>query len=203
MTNVDSLAWTAGALLYGNDIPAGLATVVADPRTEAALRRRVGAVGSQALEAVKPELAGVAAGFLNLDVLSVLLAGLIKHRELLAAAGRTLRPPPVRPEEQVTLAAHDIVLGQHPSIDVLVNGTTVLTIHFELVVTISLDALDAVVRRGWLVGLGAGACAVKIAFSAQGTELGAREFSIDPRLVVPLGGGIPLVPQPRDSADHL
>ena len=195
--------WTAGVLLYGDNVLAGLAARIADPETEAALRHRVGAVGAMALRTVEQDLAPVAARFLDLDLVSVLLTGWNKHRELQAAAARTQSSPPWPSEERVTLAAHDIALAQHPSVDVLVNGQTVLTIRFELVVTISVDAMDAFIRRGWLVGLGAGRCIFKIAFSAQGTELGTREIAVDPRLVVPLGQGIPLgVPLPRGSGSR-
>src|SRR5689334_8169889 len=194
-------AWTAGVLLYGDDVIAGVAARIADPQTEAALRHRVGAVGAMALGTVKQDLAPIAARFLDLDLGSVLLTGWKKHRELLAAAARTQSPPTWPPEERVPLAAHDIALAQHPSVDVLVNGQAVLTIRFELAVTITVDALDAFVRSGWLVGIGAGRCTVKIAFSAQGTELGTREIVLDPRFAVPLGQGITLgVPLPRGSS---
>ena len=86
-------AWTAGVLLYGDDVIAGVAARIADPQTEAALGHRVGAVGAMALGTVKQDLAPIAARFLDLDLGSVLLTGWNKHRELLAAAARTQSPP--------------------------------------------------------------------------------------------------------------
>jgi hypothetical protein len=186
--------YTAGSLLYGNDVVTGLAAEITRPETRIALGRRFGDVGATALTQVQQQLAGKAAGFLQVDLVTVVMAGWAKQRQLTAAAQRTAQALPGDPQEQewVGLAGHDIVLTQRPTVDVVVNGTTILTLAFELTMTITVEALDALVRRGRLVGLGGGQCRVKIAFSLAGTDLGHREHVLNLGLVLPLGQGIRL-----------
>jgi len=198
MTSVPVVPVTAGSLLYGGDVVAGLGAYLARAETHEALQRRVGAAGAVALSSVEQKLADAAAGFLTIDVMTVLMMGWAKHRALMGAARRTAQAPPGDLQEPVVLASHDIVLTQRPTVDVMVNGQKALTLAFELTMTISLTPMEALVRQGRLVALGGGNCTVKTAFSLAGTELGASELPLDLRVVLPLGRGIPLfVPQPR------
>jgi hypothetical protein len=198
MTTQPVDVWNVGTHLFGEDIAAELAARIADPATRDALEARTGAVTRTALDAVRGQLAGAAAGFVNMDLSAVLLQGWAAHRELHAAAVRTLAGYPAAPEEKVRLAKHEIGLTQHPTIDVTVDGRPVLTLHFELALAVTVYVLVAVVRVGYLVAIESGSCEVKATFSVQGAELAAMKHDLDPAMAVPLGTGAWLgVPRPR------
>ena len=148
----------AGVLLYGDDVIAGVAARIADPQTEAALRHRVGAVGAMALGTVET---GSGAHRRSIPRPRPGLRPAQRLEEAPGTAGR--RDSHAEPADMASRGASAARRPRRrarpaPSVDVLVNGQAVLTIRFELAVTITVDALDAFVRSGWLVGLGAGRC---------------------------------------------
>lgn len=203
MTASPIVHWTAGTVLYGEDVVAGLRDRVSDASTTQALEGRVGAVGALTVREIQQNLPGVVADFVNLDLAIVALAGWRKHRELVQAAGTTLDPASGQDEVCVPLATHDIALTQRPAVDVLLGGQKVLTLRFELTVTITVIGAEAVVRSGVLVELRSGACEIKVSFTGQGIDLGQVKRTVDARLLLPLGGGISLgVPSPRPSVNR-
>lgn len=200
MTASPIIGWTAGTVLYGEDLVAGLRDRVSEAATAQALEGRVGAVGGMAVRAIQQNLPAVVADFVNLDLATVALAGWRKHRDLVEAARTTLDPASGQEAVLVPLATHDIVLTQRPAVDVLLGVQKVLTLRFELNVTITVIGAEAVVRRGLLAELRGGAFEIKVSFTGQGIDLGQVKRTVDARLLLPLGGGIPLaVPSPRRS----
>jgi hypothetical protein len=201
MTTQPVDAWNVGTQLFGEDVAVALASRFADPATLEALEARTGAVTRRALDVVHAQLAGAAAGFVDLDVSAVLLQAWTAHRELRAAAARTRAPYPAAPEEKVRLTKHEIDLTQHPEIDVTVDDRPVLTLHFELALAVTVHVLVAVVRVGRLVAIESGSCEVKATFSVQGAQLASITRDLDPAIVVPLGDGVRLgVPHPRTGS---
>jgi hypothetical protein len=202
MTVTPIVRWTAGSTLYGEDVVAGLRGKVSDPSISEALEGRLGAVGGMAVRAIQQNLPAVIADFVNLDLGTVVLAAWRKHRDLVEAARVTLDPASGSQQVPVPLATHDIVLTQRPSVDALLAGQVLLTLRLELTVTITVIGAEAVVRRGALTEVRGGALEVKVAFSGQGIDLGRVTRSIEARLLLPLGHGVPLtVPSQRDGKD--
>jgi hypothetical protein len=202
MTASPIVHWTAGTLLYGEDVVAGLRARVADPSVAQALNE-VDGIGTKALRAIQQKLPAVLADFVNVDLATVVLAGWRKHRDLVQAARTTLDPASGTEEVPVPLATHDIVLTQRPSLDVLFNGQKVQTLRFELTVTTTVIGAEAVVSRGRLAKVRSGALEIEAAFKGQGIDLGKVKRTVDARLLLPLGRGIPLaVPQQRGSNDQ-
>jgi hypothetical protein len=165
------------------------------------VEHEAGDVGASALPAVRDELTGLAADFVDLDLARVALAGWRKHRDLVAAARRTRA---YGRQESVQLGRHEMVLTRRPSVDVLVGEQRIRTINFELAVTITVIDLEAVVRQGRLVELRRGRCPIKVSFSVDGVVLAEREVEMDPELGISLRSGVDLgagtrLPRQRDG----
>ena len=202
MTASPIVHWTAGTLLYGEDVVGGLRARIADPPVAQALKE-VDGIGTAALRAIQQKLPTVLADFVNVDLATVVLAGWRKHRDLVQAARTTLDPASGTEEVPVPLATHDIVLMQRPSVDVLLNGQHVLTLRFELTMTTTVIGAEAVVRRGRLAEIRSGALEIAVAFKGQGIDLGKVMRTVEARLLLPLGLGIPLaMPQQRGNHDQ-
>lgn len=131
-----------------------------------------------------------AAGFLDLDVGEVMLAGWRSCDELIDA-GRRTRDSDTTVE--IDLAGKDLVLRQHPWVEVMWQRSRVAEVRFEVAVDVRVVAVEAVVRRGSLVELTSGRVVVGVSLTALGETLGPREAELDPLLVIALGRGISLV----------
>jgi len=131
-----------------------------------------------------------AAGFVGIDVGDLMLAGWRKSNELIDAGRRTRDTDVPFP---VDLAGRDVVLRQHPWVEVTWQRQTLAEVHFEVTVEVRVVAAEAVVRRGSLVELSSGRVIVGVSLSTHGETLGPRERELDPRLVIDLGDGIRLV----------
>jgi hypothetical protein len=131
-----------------------------------------------------------AAGFLGLDVGGVLLAGWRNCNELIDAGRRTRDCDTA---VAVDLAGKDVVLRQHPWVEVTWQRQRIAEVHFEVTVEVRVVAVEAVVRCGSLVELTSGQVIVGASLSSRGETLGPREAKLDPLLVIDLGKGIRLV----------
>ena len=76
----------------------------------------------------------------------------------------------------------------------MLGQATLTRLLFELELGVAIHALSAVVRRGRLAELTAGSVDASVRLSCDGVELASAARSLDPRLVVGLGRGVPLVP---------
>jgi hypothetical protein len=139
------------------------------------------------------EAATVAAGLLQVDLVGVLVAGWREHRDIVAAARRTLAVP--GSTELVSMATHQVTVAQHPSVSVLVDGRRVATLQLELSIVFDISALLALIRAGRLAGLHSGRCDVTVTLAVQGTELLARQAHLELPGVVAVGRGIRLLPE--------
>jgi hypothetical protein len=179
---------TAGSLLFdqaGEGASRLLRAI--DEQAVATALPRLSKAGRAAATA---ELTDVAQGLLDLDLAGLALAGWRKHRNLLAAATRTVERPGTT--ELVELATHRITSVHQPSVDVLVDGVRVAVVRLELKVELLVRALVATVRLGYLIGLRSGSFDVRVALAVAGREVTAGQTSLASPLFVRLGDGIPL-----------
>jgi hypothetical protein len=130
-------------------------------------------------------------GQLSTDVGRMVLDGWLKYRELVAAAERT-RAAPGQPED-VVLAAHEIASTYRPSVDVLIDGSLVTTLTFELTVSVELRGVIAVVERGRLTAIRAGDVVAAARISLWDRQLAGGEHRCAVGKVVRLRDGVALV----------
>jgi hypothetical protein len=143
------------------------------------------------LGAVGHEIAAMAHGLLDLDLADVVVAGWCKLADLTAAAKRTLATP--GSAEIVELATHCITWTHNPQVAVLVNGTRVATVRFDMSIKLTIKALVAAVHHGRLVRLDSGGCDVTGTLAAEGKQLAKRQAHFQLPLLLRLGNGIPLL----------
>lgn len=155
-----------------------------------AARSLAGAVTDSLWAVTLREAGRAAAAFLDFDLGDVMVAGWAKYDELKEAGARTLG---TLDEKTVELAGRDLVLRQHPKIELTWQERAIATIPFEVLVEIRVHAVVAVVRDGSLVRLDAGSCDVDVSLEAPGGGvIGPRTKSLVPSLVVDLGDGFRL-----------
>jgi hypothetical protein len=193
-TSAAAEPWTVRSVLFGGagaDPTAALARSMEGGGVGGAMLRHLGGLSSAARHEVNRQVAVVADGLLELDVVDLLVAGWRKHAALVTAARRTLAAP--GGAEVVDLVSHRIRSLHRPDVAVLVDGVRVAKIDFELTVVFEIQALAAVVRTGRLVALRGGRCDLGAALAAEGILLVRqhRQFDLDARLA--LGAGIELV----------
>jgi hypothetical protein len=120
-----------------------------------------------------------------------LLEGWRKFRELIAAAERTRDNP--GPSEDVVLVDHEITSTQRHTVDVIVNGSVVKALDFEVTVTLELRGVVAVVGEGRLTAIRCGDVRAGARLSLEGQELCRGELPVAVGALVRLGDGIELV----------
>jgi hypothetical protein len=143
------------------------------------------------LGAVGHEIAALAHGLLDLDLADVVVAGWCKFADLTAAAKRTLATP--GSAEIVELATHCITWTHNPQVAVLVNGTRVATVRFDMSIKFTIKGLVAAVHHGRLARLDSGGCDVTGTLAAEGRQLAKRQAHFQLSLLLHLGNGIPLL----------
>jgi hypothetical protein len=178
--------WTAGSLLFG---PAGAAQAVA------ALRPRLvaggfGGLSPAGFEGAFQAFSTAVAGLLQVDLVGVLVGGWRTHRELRAAAYRTVGSPAV---EVVEIGRHRVTSEHQPYIDLLLDGARVGTVHFGLTAIFDLAAAVATVRAGALVDVRPSRCAVTLRLACEGADVASRTVQLALPGVLSFGAGYPLV----------
>jgi hypothetical protein len=138
------------------------------------------------------ELGSTLARLIDIELGPLLVAGWRRHTALRVAADRTLAADHDG-TELVQLAAHRIVTGHRPHLELSVNGAVLATVHFDLEVSFDIDALVATVRRGRLTELQSGRCLVGVRLAAEGHDLAHKQATLDMAALVPLGDGLALV----------
>jgi hypothetical protein len=147
-------------------------------------------------EAAITELATVAARLLDVDVAELLIAGWRVHERLITAAEETLRSPGRR--EYVRLATHEISATRRPTVNVLIDGTRLCTLHFRLDALFVLEA-NAAVENAQLIEISAENALLTATFVIEVPTRGdldilSREQPIRVPPIVRMSVGVPLIP---------
>ena len=107
----------------------------------------MGAVASATRHAVAAELASAVAGVLDFDLFGVIVSGWKKYDALVEAGRRTAADPST--EEVVELATHRIASVHRPTIDLLLDGVRIGTLHVEATFECVIEGLVVgLLRRG-------------------------------------------------------
>jgi hypothetical protein len=154
--------------------------------------------GGVTMRLVNSSVAEALSDQLDLDVGGLLLAGWLKHRELVHAGQETRDKPET--QRHVVLVEHEVTASYRPSVEVLVNGTPTAALNFELNVALRLRGVVAVVERGRLTALRHGDLEAVARLLLNGIELASGSYPWQVGLVVQLGDGIALVGSPVTAA---
>jgi hypothetical protein len=178
----------------------GGAELLTQPIGRSDVIQSIGAVATATRRAVATELASAVAGVLNFDLVGVIVSGWRKYDALVEAARRTAADPST--EEVVELATHRITSVHRPTIDLLLDGVRIGTLHVEATFDCILEGVVATVSRGRLVGLRYGRCNATALVSADEVEIARREGVLDLHMEASLGAGIPLVTEASPHRDE-
>jgi hypothetical protein len=92
------------------------------------------------------------------------------------------------------MIAHQVTLGQRPSISVLVDGQRVATLQLGLSIVFDVNALLLGIRGGRLVAVHSGRCDITATLAVQGTDLLVKRAHLELPGVIQLRRGIRLLP---------
>jgi hypothetical protein len=195
-------ARTALALLFGpaEDTPGELAHRMLSGAEGGKLGSALQNLPEATREAAGRQISTTAAGLLDVNLADVLVAAWRKHKDLNAAARRTLAAP--GSTELVDLASHRVTAAQEPYISIVVDGHRVATIRFELSLVFDVSALLAEIHAGRLAALHSGRCGIIGALAIQGIEAVSRQAHLDVPGIIPLRQGIRLLPADNYPADE-
>ncbi|WP_328324477.1 hypothetical protein OHA70_33410 [Kribbella sp. NBC_00382] len=183
---------TVRALLAGNgSVSETIEQTIGDDDIARAALRPVRRLTRSAVAGIDHEVAAMAEELLDLDLGDLLIAGWRKYTELTDAARRTLAVPGSR--ELVSLAAHRMRSTYAPRVDLVVNGATLHSFEFELVVVFEVTGLEAVVRAGTLLRLNSGRCVVEATLSLDSLRLAEQRRAVDLEFLVRLNPPLPLI----------
>ena len=191
-TTVQAGPGTAANLLFGPGANAAEALAQQILSAPTGLDQALEQLPQATRHAAVREAAAAAAGLLDVDLDSLLLAGWRAHRDLTGAARRTLAVP--GSTELVDLIRHQVSVAQEPSVAVLVDGRQVATIQLGLSVDFDISALVAGIKAGLLVAVHAGTCDVTATLAIQGTDVLTATSHFDLPGVIRVSPGIALLP---------
>ena len=193
-TAEESSTPTALGLLFGPNTDAAetLASEILSPGGDQSLGRALAHLPETTRKAAVREAASTAAALLEVDPIEVLLRGWREHREIAAAARRTLATP--GSTELVTVAGHEVTVDQQPSVSVLVDGSQVATLQLGLTIVFDVKALLLGISGGRLTAVHSGHCDVTVTLAVQGTDLAVRHAHFELPGAVRIGQGIRLLP---------
>ena len=164
------------------------------PGVDEDLDRALRNVPATLRQAAVRETTGAARDLLNADLIGFLVSGWQKHREVIAAARRSVAAP--GSIELVDLATHQITATQRPAVNLLVDNRQTATVELGLSVVFTVSALVAGIRGGRLVAVHSGRCDVTANLAVQDTQVISRKVAFELPGIIPLGQGIALL------ADH-
>jgi len=182
----------------GRDTPEALAGQLLSAGADGDLGRALSELPEVTRKAAVREATAAAAGFMDVDLIGALVAGWRKHRDLTAAARRTVTAP--GSIELVDMAGHQITMTQHPSVVVLVDGLQVATIRLGLSVVLRVHAMTAGISGGRLVALHSGCCDITASLAVQERTVLTRQAHLMLPGVIPLSPGIGLLAAGNDPA---
>lgn len=169
------------------------------PGTNEDLDRALQNIPATLRTAAVRETTGAAKDLLNADPIGFLVSGWQKHREVIAAARRTVAAPGII--ELVDLATHQITVTQRPAVNLLVDNRQTATVELGLTVVFTISALVAGIRGGRLVAVHSGRCNATATLSVQDAKVISRQVVFELPGIIPLGRGIALLPDHDHSAD--
>ena len=178
----------------GEDSPQAVVPELLSPGATGDLGRALENVPATLREAAVRETTNAAKALLDVDLASFLVSGWQKHREMIAAARRTVAAP--GSIELVDLATHQITATQRPAVNLLVDNHRVATVELGLSVVFDISALVAGIRGGRLVAVHSGRFDVTATLAIQDTKVISRQVHLELPGIIPLGRGIRLL------ADH-
>jgi hypothetical protein len=129
---------------------------------------------------------------LDVDIGELVVEGWAARMEL---ADAVLRTRVGRAAEEVRIGDHRITSTHHPTVDVLAGGSPITALRFELVVTLRLRRVLAVVRGGLLVEVPVGHLTADAVLTLDGRELAGATGRGPVGSVLRLGDGL-LLPGP-------
>jgi hypothetical protein len=185
---------TALDLLFGPGTNAAetLADEILSPGGDQNLGRALAHLPEMTRKAAVQEAATTAAAVLKVDLIDVLARGWREHREIVAAARRTLAAP--LSTELVSMATHQVTLEQRPSVSVLVDGQKVATLELGLSIVFDVNALLLGISGGRLIAVHSGRCEITGTLAVQGTDLLVKRAHLELPGVISLRRGIRLLP---------
>jgi hypothetical protein len=161
------------------------------PGTSEDLDRALQNVPAALRTAAIRETIGAAKDLLNADPIGYLVSGWQKHREVIAAARRTMAAP--GSIELVDLDTHQITTTQRSAVSLLVDDRPTATVELGVSVMFTVSALVAGIRGGRLVAVHSGRCKVTGTLAVQDTEVISRQVAFELPGIIPLGRGIALL----------
>lgn len=183
---------TARALLFGD---AGLVSSLENSGVPSTLSEQLHGFAETTRDEATRQLGMVTSDLLDLDLTELVLNAWRTHAELKAAGERTLLARDS--EELVDLVSHEVTFDDQPSIDLLVNGRHVASVHLSLSLTIDIDALTAIVKGGRLIGVRVGRCRVDGRVCIEDNCVAHRRTELQLPFSLRLGSGLSLV-NPRE-----
>ncbi len=185
---------TALDLLFrpGTDAAETLAGEILSPGGDQNLGRALAHLPEMTREAAVKEAATTAAALLKVDLIDVLARGWREHRDIVAAARRTLAAP--LSTELVSMATHQVTLEHRPSVSVLVDGQKVATLELGLSIVFDVNALLLGISGGRLIAVHSGRCEITGTLAVQGTDLLVKHAHLELPGVISLRRGIRLLP---------
>ena len=185
---------TAADLLFGSSAgaPEALARQISSAGRAQSLGRALERLPRVTREAAIREAAAAAAALLKVDLIDVLVSGWRDHRDITAAARRTLVTPASK--ELVGLAPHRVTTIQQPSVSILVDGRRVHTLQLGLSILLDVTGLVAGVAVGRLAGVHSGRCEIGVALTVHEIEILTRRSHLELPGVIALKSGVRLLP---------
>jgi hypothetical protein len=130
---------------------------------------------------------GVLHDLLDIDLGELVVEAWGEGGELAVAAARGRRG---RAVEEITPADHRITSTHHPTVDVLAGGRTVTTLRFDLVVSLRLRRVGALVGGGFLLAVPRGRLLAQATLTLDGQVLLAGTGRGPLAAVLRLGDGL-------------
>ncbi len=185
---------TALDLLFGpgTDAAETLAGKILIPGGDQNLDRALAHLPEMTRKAAVQEAAIAASALLKVDLIDVLARGWREHRDLVAAARRTLAAP--LSTELVSMTTHQITVQQRPSVSVLVDGQKVATLELGLSIVFDVNALLLGISGGRIIAVHSGRCEITGTLAVQGTDLLVKRAHLKLPCVISLRRGIRLLP---------
>jgi hypothetical protein len=185
---------TAADLLFGSSAgaPEALTRRISSAGRAQSLGRALERLPRVTREAAIREAAAAAAVLLKIDLIDVLVAGWRDHRDITAAARRTLVTPASK--ELVGLAPHRVTTIQQPSVSILIDGRRVHTLQLGLSIIFDVTGLVAGVAVGRLAGIHSGRCEIGVALTVHEIEVLTKRSHLELPGVLALKSGVRLLP---------
>ena len=178
---------TFGGLLFSDN---SIASALESTGTADVVREKLANFTQATRNEAVQEVERISNELLDLNLVDVLLGALRIYEDLRAAGRRTMATPDS--EEIVELVSHRVTLDNQPSIDLLVNGAHVASVHLLLSLVIDIQALTAVVREGRLTALQIGRCDVNASVNIEGTMVARKHAQLQLPVSLHMGTGLPL-----------